>query len=238
MPPALDRIVAKATAARPRSATRARTRWRARSRSSPPAEARAPTTSSRPARLAARGRPGADPRHRGRPLGAAALRDAESDLPGEVQPLIMLRTERLADGRVLSRARFETWPTLAALGRDRRRGGRARSPPRLWRDARSSARGRTSRCRSRGPSSGWASCPSASTACASSSRIAGSPGPSCTSRSSAASRDRDRLPLLDGDPAGWRASRPLRREWRLWWGALLALVPPVADLAVYVLTAR
>jgi hypothetical protein len=36
----------------------------------------------------------------------------------------------------------------------------------------------------------------------------------------------------------WRASRPLRREWRLWVGALLALVPPVADLAVYVLTAH
>ena len=35
--------------------------------------------------------------------------------PGDVQPLIMLRTERLPDGRVLSRARFETWPTLAAL---------------------------------------------------------------------------------------------------------------------------
>ncbi|HUG54733.1 MAG TPA: serine/threonine-protein kinase, partial [Vicinamibacteria bacterium] len=35
--------------------------------------------------------------------------------PGEVQPLIMVRTERLADGRVLSRARFETWPTLAAV---------------------------------------------------------------------------------------------------------------------------
>ena len=36
----------------------------------------------------------------------------------------------------------------------------------------------------------------------------------------------------------WRASRPLRREWRLWVGALLALVPPVVDLTAYVLTAR
>jgi serine/threonine-protein kinase len=35
--------------------------------------------------------------------------------PGDVQPLIMLGTERLPDGRVLSRARFETWPTLAAV---------------------------------------------------------------------------------------------------------------------------
>jgi eukaryotic-like serine/threonine-protein kinase len=36
--------------------------------------------------------------------------------PGDVQPLIMLGTETLADGRIVSRARFETWPTLAAVG--------------------------------------------------------------------------------------------------------------------------
>jgi hypothetical protein len=35
----------------------------------------------------------------------------------------------------------------------------------------------------------------------------------------------------------WRSSRPLRREWPLWTGAVLALVPPVTDLAGYVLTA-
>jgi serine/threonine-protein kinase len=35
--------------------------------------------------------------------------------PGDVQPLIMLRTETLSDGRIVSRARFETWPTLLAL---------------------------------------------------------------------------------------------------------------------------
>jgi eukaryotic-like serine/threonine-protein kinase len=35
--------------------------------------------------------------------------------PGGVRPLIMLGTERLDDGRVLSRARFETFPTLAAV---------------------------------------------------------------------------------------------------------------------------
>jgi serine/threonine-protein kinase len=35
--------------------------------------------------------------------------------PGDVQPLIMLGGERLPDGRVASRARFETWPTLAAV---------------------------------------------------------------------------------------------------------------------------
>jgi len=35
--------------------------------------------------------------------------------PGEVQPLIMLQVERLADGRLVSHARFETWPTLMAI---------------------------------------------------------------------------------------------------------------------------
>jgi serine/threonine-protein kinase len=35
--------------------------------------------------------------------------------PGDEQPLIMLGTERLADGRTVSRARFETWPTLGAV---------------------------------------------------------------------------------------------------------------------------
>lgn len=33
----------------------------------------------------------------------------------EVMPLVMVPPERLGDGRVLSRARFETWPILAAL---------------------------------------------------------------------------------------------------------------------------
>jgi len=35
--------------------------------------------------------------------------------PTDVLPLIMLPGERLADGRLVSWARFETWPTLAAL---------------------------------------------------------------------------------------------------------------------------
>ena len=43
----------------------------------------------------------------------------------EVMPLVMVPPERLPDGRVLSRARFETWPILGALatfaGRARRR---------------------------------------------------------------------------------------------------------------------
>ena len=35
--------------------------------------------------------------------------------PGEVQPLIMLHTDALPDGRFVSYGRFETWPTLAAV---------------------------------------------------------------------------------------------------------------------------
>jgi serine/threonine-protein kinase len=35
--------------------------------------------------------------------------------PGDVLPLIMIGSERLADGRILSRARFETAPTLLAV---------------------------------------------------------------------------------------------------------------------------
>ena len=35
--------------------------------------------------------------------------------PDEVMPMIMLPPEHLPDGRVLSRARFETWPILGAL---------------------------------------------------------------------------------------------------------------------------
>jgi eukaryotic-like serine/threonine-protein kinase len=35
--------------------------------------------------------------------------------PGDTGPLIMLGTERLDDGRLVSRARFETWPTLSAV---------------------------------------------------------------------------------------------------------------------------
>ena len=31
----------------------------------------------------------------------------------------------------------------------------------------------------------------------------------------------------------WRTARPLYREWRLWAGALLALVPPVRDLLAF-----
>jgi serine/threonine-protein kinase len=155
--------------------------------------------------------------------------------PGDVTPLVMLRPERLEDGRVLSRARFETWPTLAALaaisvaiaaygvlrrhwrhaGLDRRR------PERPVRESRYvllcgavsiAVYGLRRLFESREPAWGFAY-----------------------------------IPILGGlieiaalfffwtaILQAWRTSRPLLREWALWLGAFLALVPPVTDLVAYV----
>ena len=159
--------------------------------------------------------------------------------PAEVQPLIMLRSERLADGRVLSRARFETWPTLAALGAIAVALGAHGALRRHWRDA------RLERLRPDQP--------------VRESRMVLRLGLTSVSVYGLRLLLEDRgfawafayVPVLGGVIEittlfffwmavlqAWRASRPLRREWRLWTGALLALVPPVADLALYVLTAR
>jgi len=159
--------------------------------------------------------------------------------PGEVQPLIMLRTERLADGRVLSRARFETWPTLAALGAIAVALGAHGALRHHWRDA------RLERPRPDQP--------------VRESRTVLRLGLTSVSVYGLRLLLEDRgfawafayVPILGGVIEittlfffwmavlqAWRTSRPLGREWRLWAGALLALVPPVADLAAWVLTAR
>jgi serine/threonine-protein kinase len=159
--------------------------------------------------------------------------------PGEVQPLIMLRTERLADGRVLSRARFETWPTLAALGAIAVAVAAQGALRRHWRDA------QLERPRPDRP--------------VQESRLVLRGGIVAVSVYALRLLFEGRgfewafayIPIVGGVIEiavvflfwmailqAWRASRPLRREWRLWVGALLALVPPVADLAAYVLTAH
>ena len=159
--------------------------------------------------------------------------------PGEVQPLIMLRTERLADGRVLSRARFETWPTLAALGAIAVAVAAQGALRRHWRDA------QLERPRPDRPLP--------------ESRLVLRVGIVSVSVYALRLLFEGRgvewafayIPIVGGVIEiavvflfwmailqAWRASRPLRREWRLWVGALLALVPPVADLAAYVLTAH
>ena len=159
--------------------------------------------------------------------------------PGEVQPLIMLRNERLPDGRILSRARFETWPTLAALGAIAVAVAVQGALRRHWRDE------RLERARPDQPLK--------------ESRMVLRIGILSVSVYALRVLFEGRglewafayIPILGGVIEiavvflfwmailqAWRASRPLRREWRLWLGALLALVPPVSDLAAYVLRAR
>jgi serine/threonine-protein kinase len=159
--------------------------------------------------------------------------------PGDVRPLIMLGTERLADGRVLSRARFETWPTLAALGAIAVAVAVQGALRRHWRDERLE-RARPDRALPE-------------------SRLVLRIGIVSVSVYGLRLLLEGRgfewafayIPILGGVIEiavvflfwmavlqAWRASRPLRREWRLWVGALLALVPPVADLSAYVLTAH
>jgi serine/threonine-protein kinase len=159
--------------------------------------------------------------------------------PGEVQPLIMLRNERLPDGRILSRARFETWPTLAALGGIAVAVAAHGALRRHWRDA------QLERPRPDRPLP--------------ESRVVFRVGIVSVSVYALRLVFEGRgfewafayIPILGGVIEiaivflfwmailqAWRASRPLRREWPLWAGAVLALVPPVADLAAYVLTAH
>jgi len=159
--------------------------------------------------------------------------------PGEVQPLIMLGNERLPDGRILSRARFETWPTLAALGAIAVAVAAQGALRRHWRDE------RLERARPDQPLR--------------ESRMVLGIGILSVSVYALRLLFEDRgaqwafayIPILGGVIEiavvflfwmailqAWRASRPLRREWRLWLGALLALVPPVSDLAAYVVRAR
>jgi len=156
--------------------------------------------------------------------------------PGDVQPLIMVRTERLADGRVLSRARFETWPTLAAVAAIAAAVAAHGALRRHWRDA------RLERPRPDQPLR--------------ESRTVLSLGLTSVTvyglrlllDDGTVSSPLVYVPILGGVLEiaalfffwmavlqAWRASRPLRREWALWLGALLALVPPATDLGAYVL---
>ena len=158
--------------------------------------------------------------------------------PGDVQPLIMLRTERLADGRILSRARFETWPTLAALGAIAAAVAAQGTLRRHWRDA------RLERPRPDVPvreSRAVLGCGLVSVSVY---------GLRVLLEDSGFAPAFAYVPILGGVIEiatlfffwmailqAWRTSRPLRREWALWTGAFLALVPPVVDLATYVLAA-
>jgi serine/threonine-protein kinase len=153
--------------------------------------------------------------------------------PGDVQPLIMLRTEPLPDGRVVSPARFETWPTLAAaativlailsqglLRRHWRQSGL--DEPQPQRPVRESTTA--------------LACGIAALALYGVRRLLAPPSAFWTSY----------VPILGGllEMAvlfvvwtaileAWRTSRALTRELRLWVGLGLALLPPIVDLAEY-----
>jgi eukaryotic-like serine/threonine-protein kinase len=156
--------------------------------------------------------------------------------PGDVRPLIMMGTERLADGRVLSRARFETGPILAALAAGAAALAAHAALRRHWRDARLET-------------------PHPDRPVAESRVVLGLGALSLAAYLARALLERlgiggaafAYVPLLGGlletvtlffawtaILQAWRRSRPLSREWRLWTGALLALVPPVRDLAAFV----
>ena len=155
--------------------------------------------------------------------------------PVDVQPLIMLRPERLADGRILSRARFETWPTLAALAAIAVAVGAYGLLRRHWRHA---GLDRPEPARPVRESRAVLGCGAVSLAVYGLRRLL-------------ESRELEwgfaYVPILGGVIEiaalfffwmailqAWRRSRPLAREWALWVGALLALVPPVTDLVAYV----
>jgi serine/threonine-protein kinase len=159
--------------------------------------------------------------------------------PGDVQPLIMLPPERLADGRILSRARFETWPTLAAIGAIAAAVAAHGALRRHWRDARLERPKPDQPLRE--------------------SRAVLACGILAVAVYGARLLLQDRVlpgafayvPIVGGVIEivalsffwmavlqAWRVSRPLHREWPLWTGVALALVPPVSDLAQYLSAGR
>ena len=151
--------------------------------------------------------------------------------PHEVQPLIMRRAEPLRDGHVVSRARFETWPTLAAIAALATALGGYAALRRHWRAA------GLLQARPHQPLR--------------ESRLVFGCGAFAVSiwllrMSFASPAVSEYVPILGGliEVAalllfwtavlqGLRRSRPLAREAWLWLGMLMALVPPAWDLASY-----
>jgi len=155
--------------------------------------------------------------------------------PGDVQPLIMIGTERLADGRLVSRARFEVWPTLATLGMAALALAGQGLLRRHWRDAGLERRAPQEPV----PESRrvlWLGVLAIAL-------YALRKGLQALGFSAGMTY----VPLLGGalETAtlffvwvavleAWRTSRPLLREKALWLGLGLALVPPTVDLVGYV----
>jgi len=156
---------------------------------------------------------------------------------GDLMPLIMLGTEDLGDGRIVSRARFETWPALSALVATalaiaayawlrlhwRQSGAEGRDPHRRLREGR------------------WVLAGGAVAIAVYGVRklleVAGHAPIAAY------------FPLAGGVLEvgvlfcvwvavleAWRTKRPLRHEPALWVGTALALVPPAVELVVYLVT--
>jgi serine/threonine-protein kinase len=155
--------------------------------------------------------------------------------PGEIAPLVMLQGERLADGRTVSRARFETWPTLLALAAVALGVAAQASLRRHWRQTGLERREPSRPVRE---SRAVLLCGGVAVATYALRRLFGD---------GAAAWAIVYVPILGGllETAvvffAWtavlqaqRRGRPLRREHALWAGLALALVPPVTDLARYV----
>jgi serine/threonine-protein kinase len=159
--------------------------------------------------------------------------------PGDVEPLVMLNSSYLQDGRLVSWARFETWPTLAAtaaavvalsalglLRRHWREGGLDSATPE----------------RRVAGSTSVLVCGVAALAVYLLRLLAEKGGLTVASTY---------VPLLGGMLElavvflawmavleAWRTQRPLQREPRLWLGLAIALLPPVASLFDYLRTWR
>jgi len=153
--------------------------------------------------------------------------------PQEVAPLIMLGTQALPDGRVISRGRFETWPTLAAVGL---LGAALVAQGLLRRHWRESGLVRPQPERPVSESSLVLAGGAAAILLYGVRRFLAPAGALWTAY----------VPVAGGMMLlaivflvwtavleAWRTSRPLVREPRLWLGIALALVPPVVDLARY-----
>lgn len=151
--------------------------------------------------------------------------------PGEAAPLTMLPPELLPDGRALSRARFETWPTLFAVVLSGLAAAAAGLLRRHWRHAGLLSSAPSSPIRASRAVLGLA--------------LAGA-GLYLLRLASAPSPLASLIPILGGllELAivffawlalleAWRVGRPLRREWPLWTGLALALVPPILELGGY-----
>lgn len=159
--------------------------------------------------------------------------------PGDLQPLIMLGTERLPDGRVVSRARFETWPTLAALAAVVFALSAQALLRRHWREA------RLERFQPDDPlpeARAVLACGAVSVGTYVFRRLLETFGIMTASAY---------IPIIGGlielaalffvwtaVLEAWRRHRPLHREARLWLGFSLALVPPAVELTLYLVSWR